>query len=102
MKELLKELGFKHLPMLSEFNLKVIYEKVIMGDLTITETRLSFIKDYTEFIAQPLTKVYTKEYELVGRFGDIIEVDDIERYCYKNMYYTIEHFQFDGGKIYIL
>ena len=47
MKELLKELGFEHLPMLSEF----------VGKARITKVEnINIYYDYRDFITQPLTK----------------------------------------------
>jgi len=48
MKELLKELGFEHLPMLSEF----VNKSVLDFDLS----ELDSIVRYSLFITQPLTK----------------------------------------------
>ena len=48
MKELLKELGFEHLPMLSEF--------VKAVNKLETLTKFFQINRYTDFITQPLTK----------------------------------------------
>lgn len=54
MKELLKELGFEHLPMLSEFVKRIYkdYDRGLIGRVEIVND----VWAYTYFITQPLTK----------------------------------------------
>jgi len=58
MKELLKKLGFEHLPMLSEF--------VKAVNKLETLTKFFQINRYTDFITQPLTKENTEPFEIIG------------------------------------
>ena len=56
MKALLKELGFEHLPMLSEFINTVVYLPSSSEDKRVDRMRYPWICDYTNFITQPLIK----------------------------------------------
>ena len=59
MKELLKELGFEHLPMLSEFVDEcdsLNYDECDDPSETFNEYFTRYVSDYSDFITQPLTK----------------------------------------------
>ena len=77
MKEQIKELGFEHLPMLSEFvdkiktdglRYRVTIEGVGTTDNNITNN-LQAIIQYCDFITQPLTKEVCYEFEYIISIG---------------------------------